>query len=115
MVTVVNYGTYSYYYMLAYVYRLPQIKPGNKERPFPLSFLDQVLKRVAGHEYYCFLYGYFDYYQIEIILVDQEKITFTYPFSTFAFQRMLFGQCNAPTNFQQCMLSIFGDMVEDYL
>ncbi|GJV72674.1 reverse transcriptase domain-containing protein [Tanacetum coccineum] len=25
---------------------------------FPLSFIDQILERLAGHEYYCFLYGF---------------------------------------------------------
>ena len=40
---------------------------------FPLPFLDQVLERVEGHEYYCFLDGYSRYYQIEIALEDQEK------------------------------------------
>ena len=30
-----------------------------------------------SHEYYCFLDGYFGYYQIEIALEDQEKTTFT--------------------------------------
>ena len=44
---------------------------------FPLPFLDQVLERVAGHKYYCFLDGYSGYYQIEIALEDQEKTTFT--------------------------------------
>ena len=28
---------------------------------FPLPFLDEMLDRLAGHEYYCFLNGYFDY------------------------------------------------------
>ena len=37
---------------------------------FPLRFLDQVLERVAGHEYYSFLDGYSGYYQIEIALED---------------------------------------------
>ena len=81
----------------------------------PLPFLDQVLERVAGHEYYCFLDGYSGYYQIEIALKDQEKTTITCPFGTFAFRRMSFGLCNAPATFQRCMLCIFSDMVEHYL
>ncbi|RVW18740.1 Retrovirus-related Pol polyprotein from transposon 17.6 [Vitis vinifera] len=44
--------------------------------------------------------------------IDQEKTTFTYPFGTYAYMRMPFGLCNAPTTFQRCMLSIFSDMVE---
>jgi len=33
---------------------------------FPLPFMDQILERVAGHEFYCFLDGYSGYNQIEI-------------------------------------------------
>ena len=40
---------------------------------------------------------------------------FACPFGTFAYGRMPFGLCNAPTMFQQCMLDIFSDMVEKYL
>jgi hypothetical protein len=40
---------------------------------FPLLFMDQILERVAGHEFYCFLDGYSGYNQIEIALEDQEK------------------------------------------
>ena len=61
----------------------------------PLSFLDQMLDRLAGHEYYCFLDGYSGYNQITIALEDQEKTTFTCPYGTFAFRRMPFGLCNA--------------------
>ncbi|WP_147468530.1 reverse transcriptase family protein, partial [Corallococcus interemptor] len=82
---------------------------------FPLPFLDQILERVAGHEYYCFLDGYSGYNQIEIAPEDQEKTTFTCPFGTFAYRRMPFGLCNAPATFQRCMLSIFSDMVERFL
>jgi Reverse transcriptase (RNA-dependent DNA polymerase). len=46
---------------------------------FPLPFMDQLLERVAGHEYYCFLDGYSGYNQIEIDPEDQEKTTFTCP------------------------------------
>ena len=79
---------------------------------FPLSFIDQVLERVSGRPFYCFLDGYFGYFQIEIDIEDQEKTTFTCPFKTYAYKRMSFGLCNAPTTFQRCMLSIFNDMVE---
>jgi hypothetical protein len=82
---------------------------------FPLPFMDQILERVAGHEFYCFLDGYSGYNQIKIALEDQEKTTFTCPFGTFAYQRMPFGLCNAPATFQRCMLSIFSDMVEHFL
>ena len=82
---------------------------------FPLPLLDQVLERVVGLEYYCFLDGYSRYYQIEIALEDQEQTTFTCPFGTFAFRRMPFGLCNALAIFQRCMRSIFSDMVEHYL
>ncbi|RVW70093.1 Transposon Ty3-I Gag-Pol polyprotein [Vitis vinifera] len=79
---------------------------------FPLPFMDQVLERVSGHPFYCFLDGYSGYFQIEIDLEDQEKTTFACPFGTFAYRRMPFGLCNAPATFQRCMLSIFSDMVE---
>ncbi|RVX14638.1 Retrovirus-related Pol polyprotein from transposon 297 [Vitis vinifera] len=57
-----------------------------KKDHFPLPFIDQVLERVYGHPFYCFLDGYSG--------------------------RMSFGLCNAPATFQRCMLSIFSDMVE---
>jgi hypothetical protein len=82
---------------------------------FRLPFMDQILERVAGHEFYYFLDGYSGYNQIEIALEDQEKTTFTRPFGTFAYRRMPFGLCNAPATFQRCMLSIFSDMVERFL
>ena len=33
---------------------------------FPLPFMDQILERVAVHEFYCFLDGYSGYNQIEL-------------------------------------------------
>nr|GEY58046.1 reverse transcriptase domain-containing protein [Tanacetum cinerariifolium] len=70
------------------------------------------VERLAGNEYYCFLDGFFGYFQIPIDPHDQEKTTFTYPYETFAYRRMPFGLCNAPGTFQRCMLPIFYDMVE---
>ena len=79
---------------------------------FPLPFMDQLLERIYGHPFYCFLDGYLGYFQIEIVVEDQEKTTFTYPFGTYTYRRMPFGLCNAPATFQRCMLSIFSDLVE---
>nr|GFB91102.1 reverse transcriptase domain-containing protein [Tanacetum cinerariifolium] len=79
---------------------------------FPLPFMDQMLERLAGNEYYCFLDGFSVYFQILIDPRDQEKTTFTCPYGTFAYRRMPFGLCNAPGTFQRCMLAIFHDMVE---
>ena len=70
-----------------------------------------MLDRLDGHEYYCFLDGYSGYNQIAIAPEDQEKTTFTFPYGTFAFRRMLFGLCNASSTFQRCMMAIFSDMV----
>ncbi|GJW26001.1 DNA-directed DNA polymerase [Tanacetum coccineum] len=58
---------------------------------FPLSFIDQMLERLAGHEYYCFLDGFSRYFQIPIAPEDQEKTMFTCPYRTFAYKRMPFG------------------------
>ena len=89
-----------------------KLNAGTRKDHFPLLFVDQMLERVAGHEFYCFLDGYSDYNQIEIALEDQEKSTFTFPSGTFSFRKMPFGLCNAPGTFQRCMMGIFNDMIE---
>nr|GEX71424.1 reverse transcriptase domain-containing protein [Tanacetum cinerariifolium] len=89
-----------------------KLNKATRKDHFPLPFMDQMLERLAGNEYYCFLDGFFGYFQIPIDPRDQEKTTFTYPYGTFAYRRMPFGLCNAPGTFQRCMLAIFHDMVE---
>ena len=89
-----------------------KLNAGTRKDHFPLPFVDQMLERVAGHEFYCFLDGYSGYNHIEIALEDQEKTTFTCPFGTFAFRKMPFGLCNAPGTFQRCMMGILSDMIE---
>ena len=78
---------------------------------FPMPFMDQMLDRLARKGWYCFIYGYSGYSQIFIAPEYQDKTTFTCPYGTFAFKRMLFGLSNAPTTYQRCMMSIFSDMV----
>ncbi|GKB64238.1 putative nucleotidyltransferase, ribonuclease H [Tanacetum coccineum] len=82
---------------------------------FPLPFIDKMLERLSGNEYYCFLDGFSGFFQIPIAPEDQEKTTFTCHYRTFAYRRMPFGLCNTPTTFQRCMTAIFHDMVEDFM
>ena len=70
-----------------------------KKDHFPLSFIDQILDRLAGSSYFCFLHRYSGYNQITIHPNNQEKTTFTCPFGTFIFKSMPFGLCNAPVLF----------------
>nr|GEV49151.1 reverse transcriptase domain-containing protein [Tanacetum cinerariifolium] len=89
-----------------------QLNEATRKDYFPLMFMDQMLERLAGNEYYCFLDGFSGYFQIPIDTRDQEKTTFTCPYGMFAYRRMPFGLCNAPGTFQRCMLAIFHNMVE---
>ncbi|CAN1154202.1 Transposon Ty3-I Gag-Pol polyprotein [Linum perenne] len=57
-----------------------RLNDATKKDHFPLTFIDQMLERLAGHEYYCFLDRMSGYFQIPIELNDQEKMTFTCPF-----------------------------------
>nr|GEY47126.1 reverse transcriptase domain-containing protein [Tanacetum cinerariifolium] len=89
-----------------------KLNEATRKDHFPLPFMDQMLERLAGNEYYCFLDGFSGYFQIPIDPRDREKPTFTCPYRTFAYRRMPFSLCNAPGTFQRCMLAIFHDMVE---
>ncbi|GKA07240.1 reverse transcriptase domain-containing protein [Tanacetum coccineum] len=80
---------------------------------FSLPFMDQMLERLAGNKFFCFLNGFSGYFQISIEPADQEKTTFTYPYGTYAYKRMPFGLCNAPATSQRCMIAIFQDMLEN--
>nr|GEV20175.1 reverse transcriptase domain-containing protein [Tanacetum cinerariifolium] len=63
-----------------------KINEAARKDHFPLPSMDQMLERFTGNEYYCFLDGFFVYFQIPIDPRDLEKTT--------------------------CMLAIFHDMVE---
>ena len=62
-------------------------KVTRKDR-FPPPFNYQMLDKLVGHDFYCFLNGYYGYNQIAIALEDQEKTTFTCRYGTFAFRRI---------------------------
>jgi len=50
-----------------------KLNAATRKDHFPLPFIDQMLERLAGHEYYCFLDGYSGYNQILIAPEDQKK------------------------------------------
>ncbi|GJU91392.1 reverse transcriptase domain-containing protein [Tanacetum coccineum] len=89
-----------------------KLNEATRKDHFPLPFMDQMLERLAGNEFYCFLDGFSGYFQIPIDPQDKEKTTFTCLYGTFAYRRMPFGLCNAPGTFQRCMMAIFHDMIE---
>ena len=63
-----------------------KLNKATRKDHFPLPFIDQMLDRPFGKQYYCFLDGYSSYNQIAIALEDQEKTTFTCPYGTFPFE-----------------------------
>ncbi|PIM99706.1 DNA-directed DNA polymerase [Handroanthus impetiginosus] len=76
-----------------------KLNKATRKDHFPLPFIDQMLDRLAGKEFYCFLNGYSGHNQIAIAPEDQEKTTFTCRYVTF----------------QRCMMAIFTDVVENFL
>ncbi|KAJ0513385.1 putative nucleotidyltransferase, Ribonuclease H [Helianthus annuus] len=90
-----------------------RLNDATRKDHFPLPFIDQMLERLSGQQFYCFLDGFSGYFQIPIAPEDQEKTTFTCPYGTFAYRRMPFRLCNAPATFQRCMVAIFHELIED--
>ncbi|KAK9046176.1 hypothetical protein V6N11_052075 [Hibiscus sabdariffa] len=63
-----------------------KLNKATRKDHFPLPFIDKMLDRLAGKQFYCFLDGYSGYKQIAIAPEDQSKTTFTCPYGTFAFR-----------------------------
>ncbi|KAD6796014.1 hypothetical protein E3N88_06910 [Mikania micrantha] len=89
-----------------------KLNDATKKDHYPLPFIDRMLERLAGQQFYCFLDGFSGYFQIPVAPEDQEKTTFTCPYGTYAYRRMPFGLCNAPATFQRFLVAIFQDMIE---
>jgi len=62
-----------------------RLNQATRKDHFPLPFMDQMLERLAGQAFYCFLDGYSGYNQIAVSPEDQEKTAFTCPFGVFAY------------------------------
>ena len=66
-----------------------KLNAATKKDHFALPFIDQILDRLAGHSYFCFLDGYSGYNQIAIHPDDEEKMTFTCPLGMFTFRQIV--------------------------
>ncbi|GJR77854.1 hypothetical protein Tco_0681912 [Tanacetum coccineum] len=76
-----------------------KLNEATRKDHFPLPFMDQMLERLAGNEYYCFLDGFSGYFQIPIDRSKRSrKDDIQCPkYGTFAYRpACLFGLCNAP-------------------
>jgi len=80
---------------------------------FPLPFINQVSDTLAENKYFSFLDSFNSYNQIQITSKYQDKMKFTCPWGTYAYDVFPFGLCNAPTTFQREILAIFADLVDD--
>ena len=76
-----------------------KLNKATRKDHFLLPSIDEMLERLANHSFFCFLNGYSGYHQISIHPSDQSKTTFTCPYGTYAYRRISFGLCNAPTSF----------------
>ncbi|GJX65634.1 reverse transcriptase domain-containing protein [Tanacetum coccineum] len=76
-----------------------KLNDATRKDHFPLPFMDQMLERLAGNEYYCFLDGFSGYFQIPIDPLDQEKTTIHPALCTGTFAIGV-------------MVAIFHDMIE---
>jgi len=92
-----------------------KLNKSTRKDHFFLPFIDQMFKGLAKNSNFCYLNGYSGFFQIHIQPSDQEKITFTYPYGTYAYMNMPFGLCNAPAIFQRYMMAIFSDFIEDIM
>jgi hypothetical protein len=68
-----------------------KLNAATRKDHFLLPFIDQMVERLAGHDFYCFLDGYSGYNQVPVDSKDQEKMTFTCHFGTFAYCHMPLG------------------------
>ncbi|GJS64404.1 putative ribonuclease H-like domain-containing protein [Tanacetum coccineum] len=62
-----------------------KLNEATRKDHFPLPFMDQMLERLAGNEYYCFLdgfSGYFRKYSIDLLI---KKRHFMCPYGSFAY------------------------------
>jgi hypothetical protein len=85
---------------------------------YPTPFFDQIVDNCARSEIFSLMDGFSSYNQINILLVDKHKISFIFPWGTFAYQKLPFGSKNIGVTFYHSMSYDFHDIkhiVKPYL
>jgi hypothetical protein len=67
---------------------------------FPTPFIDHIIDECVGSEVFSFMDGFSGYNQIQIKPKDQHKMSFIFPWGTFAYRKMPFGLKNVGVTFQ---------------
>ena len=70
---------------------------------YPLPKMEHILQRVTGASRMSMVDGFSSYNQVSVLPEDREKTTFTTPWGTFMYAKMLFGLMNAGVTFQHAM------------
>ncbi|GJY07764.1 reverse transcriptase domain-containing protein [Tanacetum coccineum] len=80
-----------------------KLNEATRKDHFPLPFMDQMLERLAGNEYYCFLDGFSSLFSnSHPNQNDQKKTTFTCRIrNDLPTDAALWASCNAPGTFQR--------------
>ena len=70
---------------------------------YPLPKMDHILQKFVGSKRLPMIDGFSRYNQILVDKQDREKTTFTTPWRTFMYNKVLFGLMNAGAKFQRAM------------
>lgn len=83
--------------------------------PYPLSFTNKVLDKVAGHEMYSFLDGFSRYHQVQIAPKEHYKMAFITGWGVLVWVVMPFGFKNAPPTYQKVVSKAFKNYLDDFM
>jgi hypothetical protein len=81
-------------------------------------FVDQIVDDCASREIFSLMDGFYGYNKINILLMDQHKTAFIFPWGTFPYQKLPFGLKNASATFQRAMYYAFHNIkhiIQPYL
>ena len=79
---------------------------------YPLPHIDTLVDAAAGSEMLSMLDCFLSYHQIFMKKSDEEKTSFTTPFSTYCYVRMLEGLRNAGCTFNRTIGAVLGTQLD---